>query len=129
MKRLTRECLVKRVKNAKTGKYQPSINEVVFWYDNLNEHIFENDLPKLTAVIFRESKDYWGAVACERYKRGEKRLKADLYLSHHFESFKEFVRVMAHEMVHIWEFDNFSVMGHGERFFQWETKLKKFGIE
>lgn len=127
MQRLNRERLVKLVKNGKTGKYQPSINDVVFWYDTLNEHVFDNDLPKLTGIRFCQSKDYWGQIECGRYKR-DNTLRSNLILSNDFPSFKDFVEVMAHEMVHIWEYEHYSIMGHGERFFMWESKLKKLGL-
>lgn len=119
--------IVKLVKESQPIKYEPSIGDVIFWYDNLNEILFKNELPNLTGVQFCHTKGFWAEAFCERYKKSKK-LRAEIKFSYHFESFKDFLEVMAHEMVHIWEFDNFSVMGHGERFFSWEPELRKLGL-
>jgi len=127
IKRYDRAKLLRLVKESKPGPYEPSIGEVVFWYDNFNELIFENELPKLTGIQFCKSKEYWAETFCRRYM--DNKLRAEIKLSYNFKSFKDFLEIMAHEMVHIWEFENFSVMGHGERFFSWAPKLKRYGLD
>jgi hypothetical protein len=126
--RLSRAKFAKLVKESKPGSFRPTINDVVFWYDNLNELVFENQLPRLTGVTFRQSKKHWAEVTCYKYKR-TKELRSEVMLSNHFMSMKHFVEVVAHEMVHIWEYDNFHVITHGERFFAWSPKLKRLGLE
>jgi hypothetical protein len=125
--RLNKSRLTKLVKDAKIGKYHASISDVIFWYGALNDNIFEGKLPPLTGIQFRQTKTYWAEALCYRYKNGK--LRAEFTLSTHFPSFKDFVEVMAHEMVHVWEYDNYSIMGHGERFFLWEGKLKRMGLK
>jgi hypothetical protein len=119
--------IVKVVKESQPGKFQPTINDVVFWYDTLNEQLFAGELPSLSAVKFCKSKAYWAEAFCRYYKTDNK-LVAEIKFSDHFQSFKEFVEIVAHEMIHIWEFKTFGVMGHGERFFSWSPELKKLGL-
>lgn len=126
-KRYDRAKLVKLVKESKPGPFEPTIGEVVFWYDTLNEILFESKLPKLTGVIFCKTK-YWAEAYCHRYKHGGK-MRSEIRLSYHFKSFKDFLEILAHEMVHIWEFDNFSCMTHGDKFFSWAPELKKLGLD
>jgi hypothetical protein len=104
-------------------KFNPTLSDVVFWYDNLNELMFESALPTLTGVHFKRIKGYWAEMECSKYS-GEELVRPKLVLSYSYNSFKEFLEIIAHEMIHVWEYVNFGIMGHGERFFSWEPKFK-----
>lgn len=125
--RLTKARIVKLVKNAKPGAYRPTVSEVIFWYDTFNYQIFKNELPKLDCVDITRTRGYWAEAQVQRYDNQD--LHVRIKASTHFQSYKEFIEIMAHEMVHVWEFITFGNMGHGERFFSWQSKLKGYGLD
>lgn len=126
-RRLNRARFVKLVNDAQTGKYAPTINDVIYWYDIINDQIFGNELPHPNAVKLLRSNLYWGECFYNKYKDGE--IFFQLNFSTKFNSFKDFLEVLAHEMVHVWEFITYGYGGHGEHWESWRPKLKRFGLD
>jgi hypothetical protein len=127
MAHLSRARFVKLVKEAETGKYQPTINDVIHWYDILNRQIFKGELPHVNSIKLHRSNHYWGECVHDKYVDGERFFQ--LNFSAKFNSFKHFIEVLVHEMVHIWECVTYGYMGHGEHWASWKPKLKKFGLD
>jgi len=109
-----------------TGSFSPTMSDVVYWYDYLNVLLFKNELPELNQIEIRDFRDFWAEAYCEQ--DGEK-VKNSLRIEKDFNTFKQFLEVLAHEMVHIWEFKNFGRMGHAKRFKSWEAKFKPVGLD
>lgn len=126
---ICREKLIKLIKKSKPGKYKPTLNDVVYWYDNINAHIFEGHLPTPTAFSIKPRPGFWAQTTCDVDKRTRDRKEyVTVDFNDHFPSKKVFIEALAHEMVHIWEFKEYGSMGHGLRFFSWEPKLRRFGL-
>lgn len=74
--------------------------------------------------------NHWGD--CNVHKSYAKRCKRAPIIIRIAEDIDErtlFLSVLAHEMVHQWEQENFGRQGHGKRFWSWEHKIKKLGLE
>lgn len=125
--RMDRARLIKLVKNSKPGKYKPNINDIVYWYDNLNEHIFDDELPTLQKVHILKKAPYWAETHCKKFKDGTPH--HGMKFSPDYKSFKEFLEILAHEMVHVWEFKTYGYMGHEKHFHSMAPKLKRFGLD
>jgi hypothetical protein len=126
-KAICREKLIKLVKKSKPGKYEPTIADVLYWYDNFNAHIFNGELPKLHTIALRSRPGFWGMSVCDIDRRNNK-VHNNLLLNNKFESFKEFLEVIGHESIHLWEFKESGNMTHGIKFWKWAPKFKSLGL-
>lgn len=100
-------------------------------YHSINSSVFSNALiiPKIIVRDYKH-RQIWGE--CEGLQRGSRwgpyYTKA-IRLQKHWPNFKKFISVVAHEMVHQWEWEYHGVMTHGyTTFFAWEEKLRSRGI-
>ncbi len=99
-------------------------------YDAINRAVFRGTLPRPKITVGDYSKKgFWGE--CEGYQRGSRwgeHYTKTIRIEKHM-PLKTLVRVMAHEMVHQWEWENYGVMTHGEKtFFIWKEDLLAKGI-
>jgi hypothetical protein len=100
-------------------------------YDAINRAVFSGVLQR-PKIIVRDYKkrDIWGE--CEGWQKlhrwGPPYTKV-IRIQRHFPNLKTLIAVIAHEMVHQWEWDFYNVMTHGNTtFFAWEEKLRSKGI-
>jgi hypothetical protein len=101
-------------------------------YDALNRSIFGNTLPRPKLIVRDyKTKNFWGE--CEGFARksrwGEPYTKY-IRLQKHWPNFQKFINVVAHEMVHQWEWETHEVMTHGQTtFFIWKDTMKQHGVK
>lgn len=127
-RKLDRARFAKVVKDSKNGKWEPTIEQIVFWYKNINSLIFKDELPELNSIIIKHSNKHWGQAYC--HNNNDDTLKiVQIHFTKEFKSFKHFLNTLSHEMVHIWEWITFQRMTHGKNFFLWEEKFKRIGID
>jgi len=108
-------------------KYVPTEDEVLRWFKIINREIFNNDLPQFRKIEIRRRRGCWGE--CIGALNETKDRCSDLSLNHHQKSKKHFIEVLIHEMVHHYQWIYESTMSHGESFFSWKPKLKKFKVK
>ena len=111
--------------------YHPTQEEAESIYDLLNEHVFGNALTRPT-LIFSKCHNFWGQCY------GQIDLSIIIQINHRHPCVHWFVAVMAHEMVHQyqWQIDGAArqalnkapLMSHGPTFMKWRKALKNFGI-
>ncbi len=102
-------------------------------WEALNRSVFRGQLVRPEKFIVRDYDEakwpYWGE--CEGLQRGHRYgpyyTKA-IRLQQRWPNFKKFISVMAHEMVHQWEWEKLGTMTHGKSFFAWEDRLRDYGI-
>lgn len=89
------------------------------WWHIINNAVFNGSLKKpLTVTIKKLRKVWaWAQVSCIKGR-------INIIISSMFETRKLFLLILVHEMVHAWEVQNHSRMGHGKRFFSWENRIK-----
>ena len=100
-------------------------------YDAINNAVFNGVLTRPKIVV----RDYtkrciWGE--CEGWFRGSRwgaPYTQVIRIERHFPNLKKLIAAVAHEMVHQWEWEYYSVMTHGSTtFFAWEERLRSKGI-
>ena len=100
-------------------------------YDSVNRAVFNGILerPKLVVRNYA-TREIWGE--CEGWQRGSRwgaHYTVVIRIQKHFPNLKKLIAVVAHEMVHQWEWDKCGVMTHGRAtFFAWEDRLRSKGI-
>lgn len=126
------KALVKHANNL--GHYAPvhvTKGMVEGIYDALNRSVFSGALTRPKIVVRDYSKkQFWGE--CEGWQRGSRwgeHYTKVIRIERNFPNLKKLIQVVAHEMVHQWEWEYHGVMTHGEKtFLCWKEDLKYYGI-
>jgi hypothetical protein len=105
------------------AKFRPTLADCIETFKNINCSVFNNEL---TMPSFRliYTKNYLGE--CQGVLTDTTCVKIRINKS--FVSKRLFINVMAHEMVHQWEWLTNENMTHGPQFFLWRKPLAKYNI-
>jgi hypothetical protein len=105
--------------------YETTIEDCQEWFKVLNRELFENSLPQINEIDIR-----WRRGAYAYYDYDERRSSGTckLLMSKRYKSKKFFIEILAHEMVHHYQYTNNEVMGHGSSFLKWRDKFNKKGL-
>ena len=98
------------------------------WERIINRIIFDGSLPPFRNVILRQSKTVWGIC----WSSGLKRKKyADLQICRYFPTFWLFLEILAHEMVHHYQYwyECPEITIHGNTFRSWKKIFHKHGLD
>jgi SprT-like family len=120
--------------------FRPSTADINYAYNTINRHVFHNQLVKPKISTGRAIKA-WGE--CQWY-HGEQRSGShcDLWLADKWFCEQWFMNVLAHEMVHQWQWDVYrwehqdehgremhtDSGGHGPSFFAWRDEFDYYGL-
>lgn len=117
--------------------FRPSVYQVHHIYEMLNYYVFDNDLRKPNLIIAPRRRKYWGM--CEgnirKYRTGS---YCQIQLMDKWISIQWMVAIIAHEMVHQYQWDIIGperedegrdfLMSHGPSFFMFRQRLEHFHI-
>lgn len=136
LKRIQRKRGINRLRKlAEHGK-----TEGCFWrpdrayaeqvYNAINRTVFKGTLSRPKIVIRDYGDDFWGE--CEGMWNPDGRpVCRVIRMNRWIPNSKTFIRVMAHEMVHQWEWEKgpYERMTHGQRtFWAWKPECARWGI-
>lgn len=122
--------LKKLVEENEQGVYHPTVEDCQEWFDILNEELFDNKLSPVHEIDIR-----WRRLAYAYYryvyddaKPGKEKLS--LLMNKRYSSKKFFVEILAHELVHHYQFlYHDKRVNHGPTFMRWHKKLKAKGLK
>jgi hypothetical protein len=121
-------------------QFRPTDIDVIYAYNAINRHVFENQL-KRPEITLGQIRDSWGNCSWllkKDYTGSHCRIwLADKWFCPHW-----FINVLAHEMVHQWQWDiyrwdhheihgremHLDSGGHGPSFFAWRDTFLDFGL-
>ena len=107
-------------------KYRPTVSDIEEWFVILNEQIFGNKLPQFNEIrVGRPRKVH----ALFLYWPGEKERGSKLVMTKVFENKKQFVEILTHEMIHLFQHTFDEPLGHGPSFRVWDDNLKLKGLK
>ncbi len=107
-------------------EYETTVEDCQRWFNILNRELFENSLPQIDEIDIR-----WRRGAHAWYDYDERRPgtgTAKLLMNKRYKSKQFFVEVLAHEMVHHYQYIYNEEMGHGSSFLKWRDKFNKKGL-
>lgn len=126
-----------------TSPFLPTIDDIDEWYNRLNAIVFKNkigihfDRIEVRRRIYVWA-DYVGYVLDKKKTYSEKLmgegLSCTLRMTNKFPSKKFFVQILAHEMVHHYQFTcenpkfECTNISHGKSFWKWKSIFKKYGL-
>ena len=93
---------------------------VMRWWNLLNEALFDQKLIPPKKIMVKAFRYDYGTCT-PTAKRGIVKLS----INSEFIDRKTFLAVLAHEMIHQWQWTEIGEMTHGQTFWQWEPTLKK----
>jgi hypothetical protein len=104
--------------------YKPTVRSVRRAYTQLNRLLFKEQLPasKNVNISIGSMKITWWAY-CE-HRNDQFRIR----LLPRYPNRRLFIAILAHEMVHMWEYQNYSTMSHGPKFFRFKRIFERNGI-
>ena len=118
------------------GEFKPTLDRGQEIYNLINRYVFDNGLDPAKLNIKR-TRGYWGM--CEGDVNATNNLYTkEIILTNRFPNLFHFVAVVAHEMVHQFQWDVLSnerqsqgldpIMSHGPSFFAWREPLAEYDI-
>lgn len=112
--------------------FNPTPLQVARAYNILNHSIFAGKLKK-PDIMIRNLNDAWGLCEGDIYTGKDRWIHNPIchriVINNEFPTFKFFIEVLAHEMVHQYQCDFQNKMDHGKTFWAWENKLKKYNLK
>jgi hypothetical protein len=106
--------------------FEPSKNDYREWFAILNDEIFSGEfsfIPKIDIRFRRKNHAY--------YQYEDKRFdpKESMFLlDKRYKTKKMFVEILAHELVHHYQYMNGFEVDHGKSFFKWKKIINKKGL-
>jgi hypothetical protein len=99
---------------------------VKYWFRILNHEIWQDELPMFNTIQIRPFVKNW-AMCIEDTDTPQTKYR--LAIDIEFPSFKLFVNVLAHEMIHLHQFVNLhGDAEHDDTFWQWEMEFARHGL-
>ena len=107
-------------------EYDTTIEDCQKWFNVLNRELFDKSLPQVHEIDIRWRR---GAHAWYDYdERMSGQGISKLLMNKRYKSKQFFIEVLAHEMVHHYQYIYNEEMGHGSSFFKWRDKFNKKGL-
>lgn len=107
-------------------RVQTTENLIRWWWRVLNIAVFYGKLHKPTRVEPKGIQDGFGWTQPDSKNKG----CVHIGIQKNLLSKASFLTVLLHEMVHAWEHQHYTTMGHGKRFFAWKARIKRtVGLE
>ena len=109
------------------SEFQVDQDDLDYWFNVINEEIFEGDCPSPHLMLVKRQRGSWGYVKQAEF--GGEHWVA-LFMSHKFATLAAFLQILAHEMVHVWQFLKLGDTGsHNKHFYSWRDRFKEFGLD
>src|SRR6187455_159482 len=99
--------------------FYPTLNDCKLWYRVLNKEIFENVLPKRAFFDIRKRRGAWAYFDMDN----------EQYLMNvRYRTKKQFVEILAHEMIHHIQMIEGDSVNHGPSFYTWSEVFADYGL-
>jgi integrase len=109
--------------------YETSYEDCEKWFRILNNVFFNKELPLPTRFEIGRRRKTWGLYECIIDDNNPHLSESVIKMNHRYKSKKFFVEVLAHEMVHHWQYVSGNPVNHGSTFGEWSARLEKKGIK
>lgn len=107
------------------GPYRPRIKDVRLWFAVINETVFKGKLPKFRYVTVEHKKGQFASCISKINDTTGERW-CELEIDEEFKDFAFFLAVLAHEMIHAYQWTvEQRPMSHGKFFWQWRKIFRR----
>lgn len=116
------------VSKTKRKKFVTTIEACEKWISILNEELFGGSLDKIDEIDIRRRRMAYAYYEYYPVRRRRKDWHSKLCMSSHYVSEKFFVEILAHELVHHYQYTHQQPMGHGPSFKAWKRIFGEKGL-
>jgi SprT-like family len=99
------------------------------WFHILNEQIFGNLLKPVEKIFISKHKGYGDVYALYYYNHKIRKQPSKISFQKKFKSEKVFVEILAHEMIHHFQYSYDEPVGHGPSFVAWRDNFTLKGLK
>jgi hypothetical protein len=110
-------------------KYKPTVEVAWEWFHILNEQIFGGMLEPVDKIFLSNHKMYGDVYALYYYNHKKRNQPSSISVCKTFASEKMFVEILAHEMIHHFQYTYDEPLGHGPTFLAWRENFKLKGLK
>ena len=108
-------------------EYKVDQKELDFWFDHINNEVFNGEVPYPHIVDIRNQKKTWGYV--KQVDVGGTQV-VGLFMLPTYPTLGAFLQILAHEMVHVWQLMvNGDTGNHNKHFYSWKEKFKEHNLD
>lgn len=111
-------------------KYNTTYTDIKKYFTMLNQGIFDNKLGSFNDIEIKElkySKCMGQVIQLEWKRKGTKMYK--LEMDKKYDTKKDFLETLAHEMVHLYQFLTNDTGNHNKLFYSFSPKLQYIGLK
>ena len=109
-------------------RYRVTVESAWEWYHILNEQIFGGLLEPVNKIVISTHKNHDDHYALYHYDEKDKTKPTKISFCKTFDDEKQFVEILAHEMIHHFQHTYHEPLGHGPSFLAWSDNLKLRGL-
>jgi hypothetical protein len=109
--------------------YTPTVESAWEWFHILNQQIFGSLLNPVKKIFLSNHKNYGDVYALYYFNNKKRNKPSKISLCKNFEDEKTFVEILAHEMVHHFQYTYDEPVGHGPTFLCWRDNFKLKGLK
>lgn len=118
--------LVRRTMESFT-EYKVEMKELDFWFDHINNEVFNGEVPYPHIIDIRKQKKTWGYVK-QVEVNGIK--VVGLFMNPTYPTLGAFLEILSHEMVHVWQLMvNGDTGNHNKHFYSWRETFKEHNLD
>jgi hypothetical protein len=121
-----REFLKNHLNHKGKKSVTPTEHLIRWWWRVLNVAVFYSKLHQPSHIEIKGVQGGYGWAMPDTKNKGH----VNIRMHKAFISKASFLTVLLHEMVHAWEHQHHTIMGHGKRFYAWRSRIKRtVGLE
>lgn len=118
--------LVRRTMESFT-EYKVDQKELDFWFDHINNEVFNGEVPYPHIVDIRRQSKTWGYVKQVEVNGVQ---VVGLFMQPTYPTLGAFLQILAHEMVHVWQLMvNGDTGNHNKHFYSWRETFKEHNLD
>ncbi len=118
--------LVRRTMKAYT-EYTVDQKELDFWFDHINNEVFNGEVPYPHIVDIRRQSKTWGYVKQVEVNGVQ---VVGLFMQPTYPTLGAFLQILAHEMVHVWQLMvNGDTGNHNKHFYSWRETFQEHNLD
>jgi hypothetical protein len=110
-------------------KHKPTVEEAWEWFHILNEQIFGGLLQPVDKIFISNHKNYGDVYALYYYNNKKRGEPSKISVCKTFDNRKMFVEILAHEMIHHFQYTYDEPLGHGPSFTAWRDNFTLKGLK
>lgn len=109
-------------------KFVTTIEDCEKWISILNEELFGGSLSKIDEIDIRRRRLAYAYYEYNPIRRKRSEWRSKLCMNARYVSEKFFVEILAHELVHHYQYTHRQPMGHGPSFKAWKKIFSENGL-